>query len=107
MPRRPGVYFYRDHFVTKFGCGDGPPIKLAPAKNKSDRDAIKVAEEELRRLVRERDESRTAPKAVTSSALAWKNATGSSGINRLRSWQSLPLTFRKNAPPWSRTGCPE
>lgn len=65
MPRRPGVYFYRGHFVTKFGCGDGPPIKLAPAKGKSDRDAKQAAEVELRRLVVERDRSRSAPKPVS------------------------------------------
>ncbi|HEX4607919.1 MAG TPA: tyrosine-type recombinase/integrase [Urbifossiella sp.] len=65
MPRRPGVYFSRGHFVTKFGCGDGPPIKLAPATCKSDRDAKQVAEAELRRLVVERDQTRTAPKPVS------------------------------------------
>lgn len=65
MPRRPGVYFYRGHFVTKFGCGDGPPIKLAPAKGKSDRDAKQAAEAELRRLVVERDQSHSAPKPVS------------------------------------------
>jgi hypothetical protein len=47
MPRRPGVSFYRGHFVTKFGCGDGPPVKLAVAKGKSDRDAKQAAETEL------------------------------------------------------------
>ncbi|HJZ56907.1 MAG TPA: hypothetical protein VKE74_18200 [Gemmataceae bacterium] len=61
MPRRPGVYFFRGHFVTKFGCGDGPPIKLCPAKGKSDREARQAAETELRRLVVERDQSRAAP----------------------------------------------
>lgn len=65
MPRRPGVYFSRGHFVTKFGCGDGPPIKLAPAKGKSDRDAKQAAEAELRRLVVEREQGRTAPKPVS------------------------------------------
>ena len=65
MPRRPGVYFYRGHFVTKFGCGDGPPIKLCPAKGKSDREARQAAEAELRRLVVERDRTRTAPKPVS------------------------------------------
>ena len=39
MPRKPGVYFSRGWFVTKAGCGDGPPVKLVEAKNKSDRDA--------------------------------------------------------------------
>ncbi len=65
MPRRPGVYFYRGHFVTKFGCGDGPPIKLSPAKGKSDRDARQSAEIELRRLVVERDNNRAAPRPVS------------------------------------------
>ena len=61
MPRRPGVYFYRGQFVTKFGCGDGPPIKLGAAKGRSDREARQTAEAELRRLVVERDLNRAAP----------------------------------------------
>jgi hypothetical protein len=65
MPRRPGVYFYRKHFVTKFGCGDGPPVKLAPATAKSDRDARQAAEAELRRLVVERDQNRTMAKPIS------------------------------------------
>lgn len=65
MPRRPGVYFSRGHFVTKFGCGDGPPIKLCPARGKSDRDARQTAETELRRLVVERDQNRAVPKPVS------------------------------------------
>lgn len=65
MPRKPGVYFYRGHFVTKFGCGDGPPVKLVAAKGKSDREAKQAAETELRRLVVERDQNRTAPKPVS------------------------------------------
>ena len=65
MPRRPGVYLYRGHFVTKFGCGDGPPIKLCPAKGKSDREARQAAEAELRRLVVERDQGRGRPKLAS------------------------------------------
>jgi integrase len=65
MPRKPGVYFYRGHFVTKFGCGDGPPIKLCPARGKSDRDARQAAETELRRLVVERDRNRASPRPVS------------------------------------------
>jgi len=65
MPRLPGVYFSRGHFVTKFGCGDGSPIKLCPAKGKSDRDARQTAEAKLRRLVVAREENRSAPKAVS------------------------------------------
>ena len=37
MPHRPGISFYRGHFVTMFGCGDGSPINLAPAEGKSER----------------------------------------------------------------------
>ena len=65
MPRKPGVYFYRGHFVTKFGCGDGPPVKLCPARGKSDREARQAAETELRRLVVERDQNRAAAKPVS------------------------------------------
>lgn len=42
-----------------------PPVKLAPAKGKSDREARQAAEAELRRLVVERDQNRTAPKPVS------------------------------------------
>jgi hypothetical protein len=37
------------------GCGDGPPVKLAPARNKSDRDARRDAERELQQLLAARD----------------------------------------------------
>jgi len=37
MPREPGVYFYRGWWVTKMGCGNGSPIKLAHGEeNKKD-----------------------------------------------------------------------
>src|SRR5262245_41316533 len=74
MPRRPGVYFFRGHFVTKFGCGDGAPIKLCPARGKSDREARQAAETELRRLVVERDQNRASPKPVNAPVRRAKTA---------------------------------
>src|SRR5206468_386985 len=55
----------RGHFVTKFGCGDGPPIKLFAGKGKSDRDARQIALTELRRLVSERDQGRATTKPMS------------------------------------------
>jgi hypothetical protein len=57
MPRKPGVYFYRGWWVTKAGCGDGPPRKLIQAKGKSDRESRRQAEELLRKLLVERDQN--------------------------------------------------
>ncbi len=65
MPRPPGVYFSRGHHVTKFGCGDGSPIKLCAAKGKSDREARQTAETKLRWLVCERDQGRAATEPVS------------------------------------------
>ena len=61
MPRKPGVYFSRGWFVTKAGRGDGTPVKLAPAKNKSDRDARREAERELQQLLAARDRGPLKP----------------------------------------------
>jgi len=46
MPRKPAIYFYRGWWVTKMGCGDGSPIKLALGKE-SKKDA-EVALDKLR-----------------------------------------------------------
>jgi hypothetical protein len=57
--------------VTKAGCGDGPPVKLVPARNKSDRASKRLAEEKLRDLLVERDRNRGQLRPV-SGILVWE-----------------------------------
>src|SRR5262245_8904742 len=70
MPRKPGISFYHGHWVTKAGCGDGPPRKLVPGKGKSDRDSKRQAEELLRELLVEHDRNRGAPRPVSQITVA-------------------------------------
>lgn len=70
MPRKPGVYFSRGWWVTKAGCGDGPPRKLIQGKGKSDRDSRRQAEEELRKLLVARDEGRSQIKPISQITVA-------------------------------------
>lgn len=70
MPRKPGVYFSRGWFVTKAGCGDGPPVKLVQAKNRSDRDARRDAERELQKLLAARDRHHAPLKPVGQFTVA-------------------------------------
>lgn len=46
MPRRPGFWLYRNSWVTKMGCGDGPPITLA--RGKENRKDAEVAFDKLK-----------------------------------------------------------
>ena len=64
MPRLPGVFFSRGHFVTKFGCGDGPRSSSAPPEASLTAMAP-GSRVRARRLVVERDQNRTTPKPVS------------------------------------------